>query len=199
MDLEARVRSLLEPHPSIDGVQLGGSRARGDATPLSDWDVLVEGADPDAIVDALPGLVAPLEPVAAQWDRLSEESAYYMLLLGDGVKVDFVVDRPPMLEPPWEARADTLAALDAHFWDWILWLGGKQLRGEDELVRSMLAGLMFEHLLRPLGVASPPASIADAVESYCAARDARELELAVTVPRRVEEAVLPRLELAGLV
>ena len=198
MDLDARVRTLLEPHPAVRAVRLVGSRARGEPTSLSDWDFVVESDDADALADALPGLVGPLEPVVAQWDRLSEESACYMLLLLDGMKVDFIVDRPPLLEPPWEVRPETLTAIDAHFWDWILWLGGKQLRGRDELVASMVGGLMFEHLLEPLGVTRAPESIADAVAAYRDARAARERELGIDVPRRPEEAVLPRLQAAGL-
>jgi hypothetical protein len=198
VDLEATVRALIEPHPSVGGLRLVGSRAHGSPTVLSDWDFLVESDDVEAVTAALPTLVAPLEPLVAQWDRLSEESAYYMLILPEGVKVDFVLDRPPMLEPPWDVRPETLAPLDGHFWDWILWLGGKQLRGEDELVRSMLAGLMFEHLLGPLGVAEAPPSIGDAIERYRTARAARESEFGIEVPRRVEAAVLPRLEAAGL-
>ena len=154
--------------------------------------------DVDAAAEALPALVLPLDPLVAQWDRLSEECACHMLILRDGVKVDFMLDRPPQLEPPWEVRPDTLAALDGHFWDWILWLGGKQLRGRQELVRSMLGGLMFEHLLGPLGVSRPPESIAKAVAVYRQARAKREHELGVEVPRQLEEAVLARLRAAGL-
>jgi hypothetical protein len=179
-------------------VTLVGSRARGDPTPLSDWDFLLESDEVDALTTALPPLVAPLEPLVAQWDRLSEEGACYMLLLADGTKVDFVLERPPFLEPPWQVRADTLAALDGHFWDWILWLGAKQLRGDDALVRAMLGGLMFEHLLGPLGVHHRPVSLADAVERYRSARAEREVEFGVDVPRTIERAVLPRLEAAGI-
>jgi hypothetical protein len=95
-------------------------------------------------------------------------------------------------------RPETLAELDGHFWDWILWLGGKQLRGRDELVRSMLSGVMFEHLLGPLGVARPPGAIAETVAAYREARATREAEFGSVVPRQLEQAVLPRLEAAGL-
>ena len=57
---------------------------------------------------------------------------------------------------------------------------------------------MFEHLLSPLGVAQPPESIAEAVTAYREARGARERDLGAAVPRALEEAVLPRLESAGL-
>jgi len=179
-------------------VQLVGSRAEGRATALSDVDLLVD-ADLDALAPDLVALVAPLEPLAAQWDRLSEEASYFMLVLPGGIKADLVFDLPPTLEAPWRVGAATLPRIDAHFWDWILWLGGKQLGGRDELVESMLGGIMFEHLLGPLGVARPPATIDEAVRTYLAARDAREAELGVTVGRELQEAVLPRLQAAGVV
>jgi hypothetical protein len=196
-DLAERVSALLTTHPAVRSVTLVGSRARGRATELSDWDVLVD-ADLEALEPGLDTLLAPLEPLAAQWDRLSEEASYYMLILPGGVKLDLVFDRPPALEPPWRVGAQTLPRIDAHFWDWILWLGGKQLGGRGELVASMLGGLMFEHLLGPLGVERPPATIDEAVRAYLAARDAREAELGVRVGRALQEAVVPRLRAAGL-
>ena len=198
MDLEDRVREAVGRHPAVRAVELVGSRAHDGATDLSDWDFLVEVDDFGAVRAALPELVAPLEPIVEQWDRLSEEASYYMVLLPGGVKVDLVFDVPPVLEPPWEVRADTLAGIDAHFWDWILWLSAKQLRGNYGLVRFTLDELMYDHLLQPLGVPERPATIADAVETYRAARGERERELAVRVPRAAEEAVLPRLRQAAV-
>lgn len=193
------VPRLVLAHPTVDAVELVGSRAEGRATALSDWDFLVRTDDADGVAAALPALLEPLEPLAAQWDRLSEEATYYMLVLRDGVKVDVVIDRPPVVEPPWEVRAGTLAGIDAHFWDWILWLGGKQLGGRDELVRSHLGGLMWEHLLRPVGVREPPPDIGAAVERYLEARAGRERELRVAVPRELSEAVRTRLRAAEVV
>ena len=198
MDIARVVPHALRTHPAVRGVRLVGSRAEGRETALSDWDFLVEAGDVDAVAEALPQLVLPLRPLAAQWDRLSEEASYYMLIVAGGVKVDVVLDRPPELQPPWEVRADTLGAVDAHFWDWILWLGGKQLAGRDELVRGQLGGLMWEHLLRPVGVPRPPGSIREAVDAYLEARGDRERELGVLVVRDVEDAVVGRLRAAGL-
>ena len=197
-ELAWRLIELLNAHDAVRSVRLVGSRAEGHATELSDVDLLVD-ADFDELAPDLAGLVAPLEPLAAQWDRLSEEASYFMLLLPGGIKVDLVFDVPPTNEPPWQVSVGTLPAIDAHFWDWILWLGGKQLGGRDELVESMLGGLMFEYLLGPLGVAEPPATIDEAVSAYLAARDVREAGLGVTVGRELQEAVLPRLRAAGLV
>jgi hypothetical protein len=199
VELESRVRATVGAHPAVSSVELVGSRAHERETPLSDWDFLVRTDDFPTVRDALPALVAPLEPIVEQWDRLSEEASYYMLLLPGGVKVDLVFDVPPVLEPPWDVQPETLPGIDAHFWDWILWLGGKQLAGTDELVRFSLDRLMYEHLLRPLGVERPPATIAEAVDAYRAARSARERELGVQVPRAAGEAVLPRLRAARLV
>ena len=193
-----RLTELLRAHDAVRSVRLVGSRAEGGATVLSDVDLLVE-ADFGALEPDLVGLVAALEPLASQWDRLSEEASYFMLLLPGGIKVDLVFDEPPTLEPPWRVSAATLPGIDAHFWDWILWLGGKQLGGRDELVASMLGGILFEHLLGPLGVERPPATIHEAVRAYIAARDAREAQLGVTVARELEEAVLPRLRAAGVI
>ena len=166
---------------------------------LSDWDFLVETDDFERVRADLSRLVEPLRPLAAQWDRLSEEAACYMLLLPDGTKVDLLFDRPPALEPPWQRRAETLDGIDRHFWDWILWLGGKQLGGRDALVRGHLSGLMYEHLLGPLGVGELPDTIANAVERYQHTRGERERALGVNVSRAAERAVLPRLREAGVV
>ncbi len=198
MDPEALIPPLLGSHDAVRSTRLVGSRAQGRQTDLSDWDFLVETDDLDRLWADLPVLVAPLTPLAAQWDRLSEEASYYMLMLPDGLKADLVFEYPPELQPAWEVNADTLGGIDDHFWDWIMWLGGKQLGGRTELLEGHLGGLMLEHLLSPLGVDEPPASIAGAVAAYRAARDAREHELGVAVPRALEEAVLLRLESAGL-
>jgi len=198
VDRVASVRAAVERHPAVRSVELVGSRARGDATALSDWDFLVESDDLDAVGAALPELVAEERPLAAQWDRLSEEATYFMLVLQDGTKVDFVLRRPPDLQPPWVATAETLPAIDAHFWDWIVWLGGKQLRRSDELVHVMLTHVMFDHLLAPLGATTPPNTIADAVAVYESLLTARERELGVTVDRRLATAVRGRLAEAKL-
>jgi len=199
VDLVASARAAVEQHPAVTSVELVGSRARGDPTALSDWDFLVESEDLDAVVAALPTLVAAASPLAAQWDRLSEEATYFMLVLQDGTKVDFVLQRAPQLEPPWVVTAQTLPAVDAHFWDWIVWLGGKQLRGNDELVDLMLTRVMFDHLLGPLGATTPPRTIARAVDDYEGLRTVRERELDVAVDRSLGTVVRARLSAAGVI
>lgn len=193
MDPVPLVSQAVERHPAVKAVRLVGSRARDDATALSDWDFLVETDDVDAVASALPELVRAAEPLAAQWDGLSEEATYYMLVLQDGTKVDFVLERLPDRLPPWVVSRNTLPAIDAHFWDWILWLGGKQLRGDDELVHVMLTHVMYDHLLGPMGATEPPETISAAVDLYCGLRDRRESELGVAVDRQLEAAVCGRL------
>ena len=198
MEVIARASRVVGSHPSVRSVRLVGSRADGTATELSDIDLLVETDDFDALSRDLPHLLEPLSPLAAQWDRLSDEATYYMVILPGAAKLDLVFERPPRLEPPWEARRDTLEKIDRHFWDWILWLGGKQLGGHADLVRAHLQGLLFDHLLAPLGVARPPRSLPDAIARYTAARAARESEFGTRVPTALQDAVLARLRSAGL-
>jgi hypothetical protein len=198
VDPVALARAAVERHPAVSSVELVGSRARGDPTELSDWDFLIETEDVDAVAEALPALVADAAPLAAQWDRLSEEASYFMLVLNDGTKVDFILHRPPDLQPPWVVTREALAGIDAHFWDWIVWLGGKRLRGNDKLVGVMLSQVMYDHLLAPMGATAPPATIAGAIELYSALRDARERELGVSVDRELAAAVRGRLAQAGV-
>ena len=199
MQPEGRLADLLRAHPAVRSVRLVGSRAESRATELSDLDLLVDTDDFGRLQGDLPRLLEPLSPLAAQWDRLSEEESCYMLMLPGGLKVDLIFERPPEVEPPWEVRAETLEGIDRHFWDWILWLGSKALRGERELVDGHLGGLMFEHLLRPLGVAERPQTIVEAIAGYRESRGVRERELGVLVPTLLEEAVLRRLGAASLV
>ena len=186
------VRAVLLPHPDIRAVELVGSRAGGSPTPSSDWDFVVVTERFDEVARALPALVAELEPLAQQWDRISAYPCY-MLLLAGPVKVDLIFpDEPFESLPPWTVSAETLDGIDQHLWDWILWLASKREKREDELVRRELIKLR-NHLLGPLGVDRVPGSIGAAVEGYRAARDEREREFGVEVSRRREREVLPVL------
>jgi hypothetical protein len=114
-----------------------------------------------------------------------------MLILANPAKVDLIFpDEPHTPEPPWGPAADNLPGIDAHFWDWMLWLKAKEARGKLDRVDAELAKL-FEHLLEPLGVQRRPASIAEAVADYRAARDSAENRFGVRVDRRLEAAVMP--------
>jgi hypothetical protein len=76
--LPDEVMSVLGGAAGIERVELTGSRASGQATPLSDWDFRVVAADFDEVRGVLPELVAPLRPVVAQWDRLSRTWCYML-------------------------------------------------------------------------------------------------------------------------
>jgi hypothetical protein len=183
----------VERHPAVQTIELVGSRAEGRAVDASDWDFRVETDDFDAVADALPILSAPLEPLAQQWDRLSSEWCW-MLILDGPTKVDLIFpDHAHSDEPPWEPSARNLRAIDMHFWDWILWLRGKAARGKTSVVARELEKL-FDHLLAPLGVQAKPMSIGDALAAYLVARDQAEARFAVRVPRELEDAVRPAIE-----
>lgn len=182
---------VLASDARIRSVELTGSRARGTATALSDWDFAVTAAEFEAVRDALPSLTAPLRPVLAQWDRLSRHWCYMMILAGPA-KVDLIFGQPHPIAPPWRVSAATLTPIDDHFWDWALWLGSKQLAGRAGVVTSELSK-MHAHLLGPLGVAAVPGSLAQAVAAYRAARADREKALRCRVPRAAETTVLPSL------
>jgi hypothetical protein len=191
-DIAVSVSAVLLPHPGITAVELVGSRAGGSPTLLSDWDFVVVTEWFDEVARALPPLVAELEPLGQQWDRISAYPCY-MLLLAGPVKVDLIFpDEPYESFPPWTVSAQTLDGIDQHFWDWILWLASKQEKREDELVRCELIK-MRDHLLGPLGVDRVPGSIGAAVEGYRAARDERERDFGVEVSRRREREVFPVL------
>ena len=189
-DLEARVRGALTGRPHVNGVELVGSRAAGTPSPLSDWDFAIVTDDFEAVARDLPSAVAELEPIAQQWDRISDYPCY-MLMLAGPVKVDLIFhDEPYTSLPPWTVSADTLDGIDQHVWDWVLWLASKREKGEDELVRRELAK-MFDHLLGPMGADEVPGSIPEAVATYRTLRDRRERELGVRVTRVREREVLP--------
>ena len=188
-DLAASVAAVLLPHPNVRSVELVGSRATDSATPLSDWDFEVETDDFASVAPALPELVRPLDPLAQQWDRISDYPCYMLMLTGP-VKVDLIFPGEPYASlPPWTVSPDTLDGIDQHFWDWILWLASKREKGQDELVGREMAK-MHDHLLGPLGVDRVPSSIEAAVERYRSARDERERDFGVEVSRRREREVL---------
>lgn len=169
-----------------------GSRAQGRATELSDWDFRIDASDFSAVAEALPHLLAPLEPLAQQWDRLSLHRCWMLMLRGP-VKVDLIFpDETHALEPPWRVSADTLQGIDKHFWDWILWLDSKEAAGKETVVATELDKL-FEHLLEPLGTGRRVPSIPEAVAAYRDGRERAEHALGTTVSRELENEVAPVL------
>ena len=190
--LDDRVIDALMRHPSVRSVQLVGSRAEGRAHRGSDWDFLVESDDFTQVADDLPDLCRPLEPVAQQWDRLSTHYCWMLMLRGP-LKVDLIFpDVPHELEPPWAPSAANLGAIDRHFWDWTLWLSGKQLAGKTDLVAAELDKL-FVHILDPLGAKQRPSSVSDAVGIYRDARAEAEERFGCQVPRDLEAEVISAL------
>jgi hypothetical protein len=186
------VRQVIETvarDPAIVGVELAGSRARGEETALSDWDFAIGAPDFEAAAAVLPRLVEPLRPLAAQWDRLSPFPTYMLMLRGP-LKLDFLfLDRPNPPAPAWRVSAETLPAIDAHFWDWILWLASKET-ARPELVEEQLA-LLQSHLLAPMGAARRPAGVDEALNLYLERREALEQRLGRAVPRALEREVRP--------
>jgi hypothetical protein len=198
LDVGERISELLEAHPLVVGLDLVGSRGRGDATALSDWDFQIRTTDSAALVRDLPSIVAPLGPLAAQWDRLADR-AVYMLVLSGPVKIDlFPGDQRREIEPPWKPTAANLADVDAHFWDWMLWLGSKVLAGKTGVVVEELKKL-HHNLLGPMGVGSRPATVSDAVAEYRLARDRLERTWEITVPRPLGDEVRAALLRHGVV
>jgi len=192
VDLVERIIAVVAHHPGVRSIRPAGSRATGEAREDSDWGFLVEADDFASVAAALPQLLAPLGPLAQQWDRLSNEQCW-MLILPGPIKVDLIFpDEPHEREPPWVPSANNLEAIDAHFWDWMLWLRGKEARGKRELVATELAKL-FDHLLQPLGIERVPSSIEDAVTRYRRARDAVAEGLGQPFSRRLEAEVVPAL------
>ena len=102
-----------------------------------------------------------------------------------------------MRRPLTPAGEPTIAGIDGHFWDWTLWLGGKLLRGERQLVATELAK-MHGFLLAPLGVPSAPASLDEAVVSYREARARAEAALGVAVQQELGRQVSGALRRHGL-
>jgi hypothetical protein len=182
------VRAAVRRVPGVDAVELVGSGAAGDRTPLSDWDFEVD-IENDGVLHALEHALQVLPVLAVFWDPLSDRANLVVILNGP-IKVDVIVPGQPNPRPVphWMATADTLPQIDEHFWDWTLWLGAKQLRGKVDLVEGELAK-MWDALLQPLGTRTPPASTAEAVSAYLVARGERQHELGVQLDRRLEHQV----------
>lgn len=190
------IREALDGSRVVSSVVLGGSRARGAATALSDWDLYLEG-EPEAMMEEIPGLVASFGPLAAFWEPLSEQAGY-MAVLDGPTKVDvFPIGAVRTIRPPWRSSADTLASIDGHFWDWTLWLGSKALRGERQLVVDELVK-MHGYLLASVGVASAPGSLDEAVASYRRARARAVDDLGVAVDPELGRQVSKALHRHGL-
>lgn len=197
------VRVALRADPLVRSVALVGSRGDGTATRLSDWDYHVGSSDPVAVALRLPDLVRPLRPLSHLWDPLARHPVYMLLMVQASgapvVKVDLFLDLPerrPAAGPSATDAAD-LRGVDAHFWDWTLWLGGKRLRGAQTLVRDELVR-MWEHLLRPMGCQTAPTTQREAIAEYLRLRRRQEERQGVHVEPELGIAVQRTLAAAGL-
>ena len=182
----------VERHPAVQHVRLVGSRAAGSANDFSDWDFAVETDDFPGVARDIVVLLAPLVPLAQQWDRLSDTWCRMLVLRGPS-KLDFIFRQPHEREPPWRPNAGNLDAIDAHFWDWALWLRSKQASRKTDLLKHELEKLAA-HILSPMGVESRPDSLHQAVVSYIAARVRLEERFNVSVSRSLEREVVPILD-----
>jgi hypothetical protein len=180
-------------HPAVARVELAGSRARGTHEALSDWDFAVTTGDFEAVARAMPDLVAPLEPLGEQWEPLGHFPVYQVLLRGP-VKVEYLfLDERQEAAPPITPSAETLVAIDNHFWDWIWWIATKASAGRDDLVAEHLPQL-HAHLLRPMGARVVPRDINAAIRVFVARRAAFD----VAVPRELEAEVRRGIARLGL-
>ena len=189
-DLASLAPALLQASPLVTTVELCGSRASGTAGRYSDRGFCVSTEDFATLASELSGLVRALEPLVEQWDRLSDE-ACYMLVVRGPTKIDVIFPAVPHEhEPPWVIDAATLSAIDDHFWDWVLFLTSKVDAGNDSLVEAQLA-TMRDHILVPMGITAPTTSLHDAVEQYVAARNRCTQRFGVAPGRRAEFEVVP--------
>ena len=184
--------AAVERHPSVRRVLLVGSRATGTATALSDWDFAVETDNFQEVARDVGSLLDPLHPLTQQWDPLSATWCWMAIVSGP-TKLDFIFREPHEREPPWQPTATNLAAIDSHFWDWMLWLAAKQLGRKTALVQSELEKL-WVNILVPLGATSRPVVLGVAVSSYLDARSRLEQRFQVSVPRNLEREVRPVLD-----
>ena len=147
-DVIVRAMAAVAGHPAVIGVEFAGSRSRGTHTEHSDWDFAVQTDDFDALAGDLPALVETLDPLAAQWEPLGDFPVYMVLVPGP-TKIEYLfLDRSQVARPPVTPGADTLVAIDAHFWDWVWWLATKASVGRSDLVARHLPQL-HAHILRP--------------------------------------------------
>ncbi len=115
-DVVRAIWGALEGSSVVSSVVLGGSRARGTAIELSDWDLYLEG-DSDGVMAEIPRLVTSYGPLAAFWDPLPVQAGY-MVVMDGPIKVDVLpIGASRRVQPPWLLSADSLASIDGHFWD----------------------------------------------------------------------------------
>jgi hypothetical protein len=182
-------------HPVVSNVILTGSRSSGNAAEWSDWDFLIETADFEAVAKALPSLTESLNPLTRLWDPLSHHKVYMIIIRGP-VKIDLIFDRLHQPEPPWTVNGNTISLINSHFWDWILWLASKKVRGFQDVTREEFQK-MYDYLLAPLGCLRIPNSVEEAVTDYLNTFKHQENLLKIEVDRALETEVIKGLRAMG--
>jgi len=195
MDIGVTVPDLLIKHPAVSQVTLTGSRLRGDATEWSDWDFLVETDNFQKVAQDLPTLIKKLEPLSQLWDPLSSHMIYMFILRGP-IKVDIVFDLPHQKEPPWTISHDTIAIINNHFWDWILWIACKATHGRKDIVDVELKK-MSKYLLEPLGCTKIPDSVEEAVRCFTSTIKKQQNLHGTTVNTTLRKEVINGLKAMG--
>ena len=187
-DLVATAIAVVAQHPAVRAVELAGSRARRTHEELSDWDFAVTTSDFAAVARDMPTLVAPLEPLGEQWEPMGHFPVYQVMLRGP-TKVEYLfLEQSQDAAPPVIPDPSTLVAIDSHFWDWIWWIATKASVGRDDLVAEHLPQL-YNHLLRPIGVAAEPTTVESAIRAYLTRRGQLEESYGLTLPRALESEV----------
>jgi predicted nucleotidyltransferase len=187
-DVIVLAKAAVAGHPAVIGVEFAGSRSRGMHTEHSDWDFAVQTDDFDALARDLPALVETLDPLAAQWEPLGDFPVYMVLVPGP-TKIEYLfLDRSQTARPPVTPGADTLVAIDAHFWDWVWWLATKASVGRSDLVAGHMPQL-HAHILGPIGADAVPADLGAAIAEYLSRRAELERRFEVEVPRRLGDNV----------
>ena len=179
---------MVTQHPAVRVVELAGSRARRTHEELSDWDFAVTTSNFAAVARDMPTLVAPLEPLGEQWEPMGHFPVYQVMLRGP-TKVEYLfLEQSQDAAPPVIPGPSTLLAIDTHFWDWIWWIATKASVGRGDLVAEHLPQL-YNHLLRPIGVAAEPTTIDAAIRAYVSHRDRLENSYGLVVSRALQNEV----------
>ena len=187
-DLVSAATALVAKHPAVVRVELAGSRSRGTHEELSDWDFAVTTSDFAAVARDLPSLIAPLDPLAEQWEPLAQFPVYQVMLRGP-TKLEYLfLEQSQDAKPPVNPNEATLAAINTHFWDWIWWITTKAAAGRDDLVSEHLPQL-YRQLLQPMGVEVVPGAVDAAIRAFVARRDTLEREYGICIPRELENEV----------
>jgi predicted nucleotidyltransferase len=195
MDLIQAVPNSLKRHPAVRNVTLTGSRRNGTATQWSDWDFLVDTIEFDMVSASLPRLVHSLLPISYLWDPLYDRRVFMMILKGP-IKVDLIFDVEHQIEPPRPINSETLFEINIHFWDWIFWIAGKQVRDLNDLVVQEIKKMYF-HLLAPLGVKQIPGSIEETVQNFLSAFQSQKNLFHKDIDPELETEVLKGLKMMG--